>query len=67
MELKGKPLSLESKIFAGVFVLLAWLLNAIFGWGVATWDIIQVGLFIALIFAPVDISLIAEKFGKRQG
>jgi len=60
--MKGKELSLISKMFAGVFVLVAWLLNAVFGWGVATWDIIQVGLFFGLIFSPVDVSLWLEKF-----
>ena len=64
--MKATELSLQSKIFAGVFVLVAWLANAVFAWGMETWDIIQVGIFFALIFAPVDISKIAEKFGKRQ-
>jgi len=62
--MKGKDLSLISKAFAGVFVLVAFLLNAAFGWGVAVWDIIQVGVFLALVFSPVDVSLWLEKFRK---
>ena len=63
--MKGKELSLGSKVFAGVFVLVAWVLNAVFRWGVQTWDIIQVGLFFGLIFSPVDVSLWLEKFRKE--
>ena len=64
--MKGKQLSLASKIFAGAFVLVAFVLNAIFQWGAVTWDIIQIGMFFALVFAPVDVSKVLEKFGKRQ-
>ena len=63
--MKGKELSLISKVFAGVFVLVAWVLNAVFRWDVQTWDIIQVGLFFGLIFSPVDVSLWLEKFRKE--
>ena len=64
--MSGKQLSLASKIFAGVFVLVAFILGVIFRWGTEPWDIIQIGMFFALVFAPVDVSKIAEKFGKRQ-
>jgi uncharacterized membrane protein len=64
--MKGKELSLGSKVFGAVFVLVAWMLNAIFRWQIATWDIIQVGLFFGLIFSPVDVSLWLEKF-RREG
>lgn len=62
--MKGKELSLFSKILAGVFVVVAWILSAVFRWEVATWDIIQIGIFMALIFSPVDVSLWLEKFKK---
>jgi hypothetical protein len=64
--MKAKELSLFSKIFAGSFVLAAWILCAAFRWDVATWDIIQVGIFMALIFSPVDVSIWMDKFGRRQ-
>ena len=64
--MKAKQLSLFSKIFAGSFVLVAWILVAALRWDVATWDIIQVGIFMGLIFSPVDVSIWLEKFGKRQ-
>ena len=62
MDIKGKQASLVSKIFGAVFVLVAWTLNAIFKWGIATWDIIYVGLFFMFLFAGVDVSKIMEKF-----
>ena len=62
--MKGKELSLFSKIFAGIFVVAAWVLSAVFRWEVATWDIIQVGIFMGLIFSPVDVSIWLEKFKK---
>lgn len=64
--MKGKELSLWSKVFAAVFVLVAFVLSAIFKWDVAAWDIVQVGIFLALVFSPVDVSLWLEKFGKKQ-
>ena len=64
--MKGKQLSLASKIFAGVFVVVTAILDAIFGWDITPWEIIQYGMFLALVFAPVDVSKILEKFGKRQ-
>lgn len=63
--MKGKQLSLWAKIAAGVFVVVASVLAWIFGWQVDEWSIIQVGMFLALVFSPVDVSLIAEKFGRR--
>jgi hypothetical protein len=64
--MSGKELSLKSKIFAGAFVLVAWLLNAIFRWNIATVDIVYVGIFLALLFAPVDVSKWLEKFGRKE-
>ena len=64
-ELKGKQLSLQAKLCAVGFVVVAAVLSWIFRWPVETWHIIQVGLFIAFVFGPVDISLIAEKFGRH--
>jgi len=65
-ELSGKKLSLLSKIFAAAFVVIGFVLNGVFKWGVEAWSLIQIGMFLALVFAPVDVSKIAEKFGRKQ-
>ena len=59
-QLKGKQLSLEAKIFAGIFVIAAFILNSVFKWSLSMRDILMVGGFIALVFSPVDLSLIAK-------
>jgi len=65
MELKGKQLTLGAKVLAGVFVLIAF---ALLGFGifdansVKTTDILLVGLFLAFIFGPVDVSLVLKTF-----
>jgi len=62
----GKQLSLQSKVFSGLFVLGMSVLNKVFGWDYSAWEIIQYGLFFALLFAPVDISKMLEKLGRRE-
>lgn len=57
MELKGKQLSLGSKLAAVVFVLLCFMVTLVTGIEIPVNDTIKIGLFMALIFAPVDISL----------
>lgn len=64
-ELQGKQLSLQSKIFAGVFVLVMSVLTAIFEWEYSAWDLVQYGIFFGLLFAPVDVSKWLEKFGRQ--
>jgi len=63
--LSGKQLSLQSKIFAGVFVLVMSVLTALFGWDYEAWDIVQYGIFFGLLFSPVDVSKWLEKFGRQ--
>lgn len=66
MQLSGKQLSLQSKIFAGVFVLVMGVLTPLFNWNYSAWDLIQYGIFFGLLFAPVDISKWLEKFGGKE-
>ena len=65
MTFKGKPLTLGSKIFGALWIVGAFVLSAIFEWGLATEEIIKVGLAVVALFSPVDISMILEKFGRR--
>ena len=62
MELKGKQLSLASKIAGGVYVIGAscakFALDA--DWPIQ--DIVYGGVFLALLFAPVDVSKWIDKF-----
>jgi len=57
----GKTWSFRTKVFAGVFVVVLSLLNWIAKLYIDQWAIIQVGIFIAALFVPVDLSKIAEK------
>jgi hypothetical protein len=66
MELKGKQLSLASKILSGLMVLAIYILSLVYHWNIAVSDLIAVGTFIALLFSPVDVSLISEKFTHRD-
>lgn len=67
MELKGKKLSQFAKIIAACIVILALIANAIghmvrYGYVVPIDDAIKAALFIALIFAPIDISIWLDIF-----
>ena len=67
-ELKGKQLSLASKIAAVVFAVVMSVLSWVFGWQVPVTSILLVSLFIAFAFGTVDISLIAANiFAKKLG
>lgn len=70
MEFKGKPLSLGSKLFAVFFVLLCFFLLA-FGVfdknSITVWDILAVGIFLALAFSPVDLSLMLQNWPVMRG
>jgi hypothetical protein len=60
MDLKGKQLSLMSKLLAGVLALVLSLLK---GFGIIDLlmtDILLLGTFLALLFSPVDVSLWIE-------
>ena len=66
MELKGKQLSLGAKIAAVIFVLLCFVVMLFSQIEMPMTDVISVGIFIALVFSPVDISLWIENFmGKK--
>ena len=65
--MKGKQLSLISKLVAGVIVLA---LSVLKGMGIvdlAMSDILSLGVFIALLFSPVDVSLWIENLKKKTG
>ncbi len=61
MELKGKQLSLGAKLAAVFFVLLCFAVMLVTKTPIPMNDVIKVGIFIALVFSPVDISLWLEK------
>ena len=60
MELKGKPLTLASKIAAIIWVITVTVLDILFNWSISIWEIIQVGLFIGFLFGTVDVSMITK-------
>lgn len=62
MALKGKQLSLISKLLALLFVFVCFGLKVFAKIEIPINDTIKVALFAALIFAPVDISLWMETF-----
>lgn len=67
MELKGKTLSLLSKILAVVFVLVCFFVSVVTRIPIPIDDTIKVAVFVALVFSPVDVSLwIQNFFGARH-
>lgn len=62
LRLKGKPLSLSSKLVAVLLVFTAILAEIITGKTLPINDVIKAAIFIMLVFAPVDISLWMETF-----
>ena len=66
MELKGKPLSLGAKILSVVIVIASLIAKATISPGFDIDASLKVAAFVALVFSPVDASLIASNiFGKR--
>lgn len=61
MELKGKQLSLGAKLAAVFFVVLCFVVMLVTKIVIPMNDVIKIGIFIALVFSPVDISLWLEK------
>ena len=59
MELKGKPLSLGAKILAAVIAVGALALKATVSPLLDIDAAIKTAAFVALIFAPVDLSMVA--------
>lgn len=62
MKLKGKQLSLFSKMLAVFITCTALFMEIITGVTIPMNDVIKVSLFVALVFSPVDISLWVETF-----
>ncbi len=62
--MSGKTISLWAKILSVAFVT-----GTFFFTSKPAWDILQVGMFIALVTSPIDISIWLEKFtgGKKDG
>ncbi len=62
--MNGKTISLWAKILSVVFVVASFFLT-----NKPAWDILQVGMFIALVTSPIDVSIWLEKFtgGKKDG
>ncbi|MDE5899334.1 MAG: hypothetical protein K2H09_08755 [Treponemataceae bacterium] len=66
MELKGKTLSLLSKVLALVFVIVCFVVSVVARIPIPIDDTIKVAVFVALVFSPVDVSMwIQNFFGSR--
>lgn len=67
MRLKGKQLSLFSKLLAVLIVVGALFLKIITENPIPMDDVIKASLFVALVFSPVDVSLWVETFFQAFG
>lgn len=56
--MRAKHVSLWLKIAGAVAIAAGFALNGIFGWGYSGWDIVTVGIAIAALGAPVDLSMV---------
>lgn len=67
MELKGKPLTLWAKIIASIIAVGGLFLKAFWSPALDIDAVIKVAVFVALVFAPIDLSLLATNIfgGKR--
>jgi|UniRef100_A0A7C3E891 hypothetical protein len=67
MELKGKPLTLGAKIVAAGLAIGGLALKAFWSPALDIDAVIKTATFVALVFAPIDLSLIATNIfgGKR--
>jgi hypothetical protein len=67
MELKGKPLTLGTKILAVVIVLVGLVMKATVAPDLNIDDVIKSAAFAVLVFSPIDVSLWLENiFQKRS-
>jgi len=65
MELKGKPLSLGAKILGAEIAISALAMKALVSPALDIDAAIKVAAFVVIVFAPVDISMVAKNiFGK---
>ena len=66
--MKAKTISKWGKVVAIIWVVAAFVLNGIFGWALQTWDIIYIGLFVAVMVSPIDMSIWLDKIAAvRRG
>ena len=64
--MEGKHISYWSKIGAVIFVVGAFIISAILGWHLNATDIIYIGGFVAVMGAPIDLSIVLTKiFGPK--
>lgn len=67
MELKGKPLTLGAKIVSACLAIGGLALKAFWSPGLDIDAVIKVSAFVALVFAPIDLSLIVTNlFGDKK-
>jgi predicted phage tail protein len=67
IELKGKPLSLGSKILGCIIAVGALVMKATVSPGLDIDAAIKVSAFVVIVFAPVDVSMIfGNIFGTRH-
>lgn len=67
MELKGKPLTLGAKIIAAMLAIGGLVVKAFWSPALDIDAVIKVAAFVALVFAPIDLSLLATNiFGGRK-
>ena len=63
--MKAKTFSLAGKVFALCFIVVTFVLKAIFGWAVEAGDIVKIGLAAVAITSPIDFSIWIDKFVKK--
>lgn len=67
MELKGKPLPLGAKIVAAGIAIGGLIVKSFWSPALDIDAVIKTAAFVALVFAPIDLSLIASNvFGGKQ-
>ena len=67
MELKGKPLTLGAKIIAAGIAIGGLVLKAFWSPSLDIDAVIKVSALLALLFAPIDLSIIATNiFGSKR-
>ncbi len=66
--MKAKSISKGGKVAAMVWVVVAFVGNGLLKLGFQTWDIIYVGLFLAVMVSPIDFSIWMDKIAAiRKG
>jgi len=66
--MKAKSISKWGKVTAMIWVVGAFVVNGIFKLDFQTWDIIYIGLFLAVMVSPIDVSIWLDKISAiRRG